>query len=123
MILCYSTGFPRNQSLVAGYSGASSLHKRRRRVIVRAGRERGHGSELNSRASVFVAQREDVNGGGPEGPITSYSVLATGHRGGARTHLPGASPLISRKSEGRRGVEDREREDVSAGFPPPLMGM
>ncbi|XP_018351418.1 PREDICTED: uncharacterized protein LOC108753923 [Trachymyrmex septentrionalis] len=57
-------------------------------------------------------------------------------------HLPGASPFNSRESEkereravqaagtrdGTTGVETRdiwgrEREDVSAGFPPPLMGM
>jgi len=54
-----------------------------------------------------------------------------------RTYLPGASPFISRQSEkeraswgrdaGRRGLKrgtwGRGREDVSAGFPPPLMGM
>lgn len=49
------------------------------------------------------------------------------------THLPGASPFTSRKSEkelgsreesrGLKRVVENEREDVSAGFPPPLMGM
>jgi len=80
--------------------GASSAAPQKANASHRASRARA-GSRLRVelarvRERVFVAQREDVNGGGPEGPITRHSVLATGHRGGARTHLPGASRPSSR---------------------------
>lgn len=58
------------------------------------------------RTGVFVARDGGVNDGGPGGPITSYSDLATGHRAHmyvctyVPTYLPGAFALLSRhKSE------------------------
>jgi len=93
------------------------FHKRRTRVIVRAGRERVHSRAF---ASVFVAQgrREWRWARRP-----NYELFSPRHGAPWRCLYAPTWRLLPSTARNTEAGRDARIEDVSAGFPSPLMGM